>query len=118
MTGRALIRAGRLAAALALAAGALAVAGCGGDTEAADLDAGKATFVGACSSCHFLEDAGTPQTSDGPFAEAKEFLGGFYLVDVEDEARALEIATKIVEHIHEPIEVRRLADGPPEEYTS
>ncbi|MFD7024013.1 YciI family protein [Promicromonospora sukumoe] len=39
--------------------------------------------------------AGTPQTSDGPFAEAKEFLGGFYLVDVEDEARVLELARMI-----------------------
>jgi len=66
MTGLPLIRAGRLAAALALVAGALAVAGCGGDTEDADLEAGKATFVGACSSCHFLEDAGTPQTNIGP----------------------------------------------------
>lgn len=39
--------------------------------------------------------AGTPQTSDGPFAEAKEYLGGFYLLDVEDEARALELARMI-----------------------
>lgn len=39
--------------------------------------------------------AGAPQTSDGPFAEAKEYLGGFYLVDVEDEARALELARLI-----------------------
>jgi hypothetical protein len=61
---------------------------------------------------------GAPVPTDGPFAEAKESLAGYYLVDVEDEARALEIASKIVGHIHEPIEVRRLADGPPEEYTS
>lgn len=66
MTGRSLIRAGRLAAALGLAAGALAVAGCGDDTQAADVAAGKQTFVGACSSCHYLEDAGTPQTNIGP----------------------------------------------------
>ena len=38
---------------------------------------------------------GTPQTSDGPFVEAKEYLGGFYLLDVEDEARALELARLI-----------------------
>ena len=61
---------------------------------------------------------GAPVATDGPFAEAKESLAGYYLVDVETEARAIEIASKIVEHIHEPIEVRQLADAPPEEYTS
>jgi hypothetical protein len=61
---------------------------------------------------------GAPVPTDGPFAEAKESLAGYYLVDVESEARALEIASKIVGHTGEPIEVRRLADGPPEEYTS
>ena len=38
---------------------------------------------------------GVPEVTDGPFAEAKEFLGGFYLLDVEDEARALELARQI-----------------------
>jgi len=33
-----------------------------------------------------------PEVTDGPFVEAKEFLGGFYLFDVEDEARAIELA--------------------------
>ena len=61
---------------------------------------------------------GAPVPTDGPFAEAKESLAGYYLVDVESEARALEIASKIVGHVQEPIEVRRIADGPPEEYTS
>ncbi len=61
---------------------------------------------------------GAPVPTDGPFAEAKESLAGYYLVDVESEARALEIASKIVEHTQEPIEVRQLADGPPEEYTT
>ncbi|KQY64619.1 MULTISPECIES: YciI family protein [unclassified Nocardioides] len=36
-----------------------------------------------------------PEVTDGPFVEAKEFLGGFYLLDVEDEARAVELARKI-----------------------
>jgi hypothetical protein len=61
---------------------------------------------------------GAPVPTDGPFAEAKESLAGYYLVDVENETRALEIASKIVGHIHEPVEVRQLADAPPEEYTS
>jgi hypothetical protein len=61
---------------------------------------------------------GGPVPTDGPFAEAKESLAGYYLVDVESEARALEIASRIVEHIHEPVEVRQVADAPPEEFTS
>jgi hypothetical protein len=36
-----------------------------------------------------------PEVTDGPFVEAKEFMGGFYLLDVEDEARAVELATRI-----------------------
>jgi hypothetical protein len=38
---------------------------------------------------------GVPQVHDGPFLEAKEFLGGFYLVDVETKERALELAAQI-----------------------
>jgi hypothetical protein len=61
---------------------------------------------------------GAPVPTDGPFAEAKESLAGFWVVDVESEARVLEIASKIVGHIQEPVEVRQVADAPPEEYTS
>lgn len=38
---------------------------------------------------------GSPVVTDGPFLEAKEFLGGFYLVDCEDRERAIELALKI-----------------------
>jgi len=34
-------------------------------------------------------------TSDGPFAETKEQLGGYFLVDCKDRDEALEIAAKI-----------------------
>jgi hypothetical protein len=63
-------------------------------------------------------ERGAVVPTDGPFAEAKESLAGYYLVDVQDEARALEIASKIVGHTHEPVEVRQVADAPPEEFTS
>ncbi|WP_433718010.1 YciI family protein [Actinoplanes sp. CA-051413] len=36
-----------------------------------------------------------PVVTDGPFAESKEMLAGFQLVDVESEERALEIAARI-----------------------
>jgi hypothetical protein len=38
---------------------------------------------------------GQPVVTDGPFLEAKEYLGGFYLVDCEDKARAVELAAQI-----------------------
>lgn len=37
---------------------------------------------------------GAPVVTDGPFAEAKEFLAGYWIVDVGDEARAFEIAAQ------------------------
>lgn len=36
-----------------------------------------------------------PAVTDGPFLEAKEFMGGFYLIDVENEERAVEVAKLI-----------------------
>src|SRR4051794_18662163 len=36
-------------------------------------------------------------TVDGPFPEAKEYLAGFHIVDVESEERALEIAARVPE---------------------
>ena len=45
-------------------------------------------------------------TTDGPFAEAKEHLGGFYIVEAEDLDAALAWAAKTAECIMRPIEVR------------
>lgn len=38
---------------------------------------------------------GAPVITDGPFTEVKELLAGYQLVDVETEARALEIAAQV-----------------------
>ena len=38
---------------------------------------------------------GVPAVTDGPFLEAKEFMGGYYLVDVESKERAVELAQLI-----------------------
>ncbi|WP_239000965.1 YciI family protein [Jiangella asiatica] len=59
-----------------------------------------------------LED-GVPVVTDGPFAEAKESLVGFWVVDVEDEARALEIAGRIATYAGR-VEVRHAMDEPPD----
>jgi hypothetical protein len=45
-------------------------------------------------------------TSDGPFAETKEQLGGFFLIDCKDKAEAIEIASKIPGARSGKIEVR------------
>ena len=61
---------------------------------------------------------GVPVATDGPFAESKESLAGYWIVDVETEARALEIASRVVAFIGPvgapPVEVRRIGEGPPE----
>jgi hypothetical protein len=38
---------------------------------------------------------GQTVVTDGPFVEAKEYLGGFYLVDCESKERAIELAALI-----------------------
>jgi hypothetical protein len=42
-----------------------------------------------------VDDSGTVQVTDGPFAETKEALGGFYLIEAEDLAGATEIARQV-----------------------
>ena len=38
---------------------------------------------------------GVPAVTDGPYIEAKEFMGGFYMVEVDNRERALELAAMI-----------------------
>jgi len=52
-----------------------------------------------------VENGGTV-TTDGPFAETKEVLGGYYLIDVESLDEALEWAAKIPSARYGHIEVR------------
>lgn len=40
------------------------------------------------------DGSGAPVVTDGPFPESKEFLAGYWLVDVESEQRAIEIAAR------------------------
>src|SRR5882672_12053047 len=45
-------------------------------------------------------------TTDGPFAEAKEHLGGFYVIEADDLDAALAWASKTSAAVAKPIEVR------------
>jgi hypothetical protein len=49
-------------------------------------------------------------TTDGPFAEVKEHLAGFYLVDCENIDRAIEHAAKLPEATFGLVEVRPVLD--------
>jgi len=49
---------------------------------------------------------GRAMTTDGPFAEVKEYLAGFYLVDCESRERAVEIAAQFPEASLGLVEVR------------
>ena len=54
---------------------------------------------------------GVQATTDGPFAEAKEQLAGYYVVDVESAERAVEIATLDPASRLWAIEVRPVMDS-------
>lgn len=49
-------------------------------------------------------------TSDGPFAEVKEHLAGFYLVDCESQERAVAIAAAVPDAVWGLVEVRPVLD--------
>jgi hypothetical protein len=65
------------------------------------------------------DGAGAPVITDGPYPESKELLAGYRLIDVETEARALEIAARASAApgpngvpIQQPIEVRQVMSAP------
>jgi hypothetical protein len=56
---------------------------------------------------------GMPVATDGPFAESKESLAGYWIIDVDNQDRALEFAKHVVAFTQGPIEVRQVMDQPP-----
>jgi hypothetical protein len=63
---------------------------------------------------------GAPEVTDGPFAEAKEFLAGYWIVDVESPQQAYAIAARASAApgpggvpLKIPIEVRQVMSAPP-----
>jgi hypothetical protein len=64
----------------------------------------------------------SPEVTDGPFAEGKEFLAGYWIVDVESPEQAYAIAARASvapgpgsKPLYMAIEVREVPDGPPVE---
>jgi hypothetical protein len=59
-----------------------------------------------------------PVVTDGPYLESKELLAGFQMVDVESEARAIEIAAMVSRvpgpggvPLEQPVGIRRVMDA-------
>lgn len=57
---------------------------------------------------------GETMTTDGPFAETKEALGGFYMIDAADLDEALELAAACPGALNGSIEVRPIWEYPDE----
>ena len=53
---------------------------------------------------------GQLSTTDGPFAETKEQLGGFYMIEARDLNDAIQVAARIPSARHGSIEVRPIAE--------
>jgi len=49
---------------------------------------------------------GTPVVSDGPYAETKEFLAGFGVIDVATHERAVELAGRFAAVVSSRVELR------------
>lgn len=62
---------------------------------------------------------GSPSVTDGPFAESKEFIAGFWIIDVKDEAEAYKMAARVsacpgpgAKPLNMPVEVRAVGQAP------
>ena len=52
---------------------------------------------------------GTPLATDGPYAEVKESLAGYWVIEASQE-RAIEVASRVVAYVEHPMEIRPLMD--------
>jgi hypothetical protein len=62
-------------------------------------------------------EGGKPKVTDGPFAEAKEVLGGYWMIQVKSKEEAIQWATRAPMGPNEFIEVRQvqeMSDFPPD----
>ena len=62
------------------------------------LATGKVMLIGSLSMPQYWKsirpDGGTPKVTDGPFTEAKEMVGAFFIVDAKNLDEAVSIASK------------------------
>ncbi len=62
---------------------------------------------------------GSPSVTDGPFAESKEFIAGFWIIDVKDINEAYKFAARVSscpgpggKPLNMPVEVRAVGQAP------
>lgn len=72
---------------------------------------GGAGLAGTATATTVRTTGGAKTIHDGPFAEAREQLGGFYLIDVPDLDAALAIAKRVPITEGGAVEVRPLLSG-------
>ena len=81
----------------------------GAASQRVDLQSGEALHPSANTTSVKVRD-GQTLTTDGPFAETKEQLGGFYVIDAKDLDEAIEIAAMIPGALYGTVEVRPIVD--------
>ena len=54
----------------------------------------------------------TPLLTDGPFVEAKEYLGGFWIIEAQDDDAAVEWTKQASKALRSRVEVRALQERP------
>ena len=73
--------------------------------ERGAMKAGEALHPASTATTVRVRD-GQTVTTDGPFAETKEVLGGFYIVEASDLDEAIDYAARIPGAAHGSIEIR------------
>jgi hypothetical protein len=59
----------------------------------------------------FVNQGGELQVHDGPYADTREQLGGFYIIEAPDMATAIDWAKRCPAAQWGPIEIRAMAGG-------
>ena len=80
-----------------------------GDLRANGVMQGGSGLQGIATATTIRTDGGGQTVHDGPFAETREHLGGYYLIDVPDLDAALAIAKRVPVVHGGKVEVRPLA---------
>ena len=80
--------------------------------------AGVRTFVGGLEGARKAKSLraqpdGDVMVTDGPYIEAKEHVGGFWILETADLDEALEWGRKAVKACRAPVEVRAVFQKPP-----
>ena len=82
----------------------------GREIEEAGIDLGNNALQGLETATTVRVRDGETLISDGPFAETKEMLGGYYVVDVPDRDAALALAARVPSAPYGTIEVRPIVE--------